>query len=440
MSPKQAHFVKNVSLDIIKVMHIIMENSHPFSIPQLKEFLKGSKHIQFKGVNRKEKYNWIEQMLTGFNYFRLRKKDKMIVKEYLMKITGFSDSQMTRLIYKKKKFGKILASSSKKNKFPQKYTSQDIDLLLETDNNHERLSGKSTKEILEREYKIFKKLEYENIKEISVSHIYNLRGTRRYKSNSLTFKKTFPVNRNIGERKKPDNQGEPGYLRVDTVHQGDKDYEKGVYHINVIDEITQWEIVACVEQISEYYLMPILEDLIIQFPYKIINFHSDNGSEYINEKVAGLLRKLLIHQTKSRPRRTNDNALVEGKNGSIIRKHMGRNYISKSHAQRINDFYKQYFNDYLNYHRPCGFPSEKIDRKGKIKKQYLQKNYQTPYEKLKSLDDACRLLKKDISFEMLDKIAYAESDNEFACKMKKEKVKLFSSISKCANSRKNINS
>jgi len=410
-----------------------MKNSHPFSISQLKEFLKVSKNIQFKGVDRKEKYNWISQILIGFNYFRIRKKEKTIVKEYIMKMTGLSDSQITRLINKHKKHGKIFISSSKRNKFPQKYTSHDIDLLIETDNNHERLSGRSTKEILGREFNIFNRLEYENIKKISVSHIYNLRETRRYKSNILTFKKTNPVNSNIGERKRPNNQGIPGYLRIDTVHQGDKDYEKGVYHINVIDEVVQWEIVACVEKISEQYLTPILEDLISQFPYKIINFHSDNGSEYINKIVSKLLNKLLISQTKSRPRRTNDNALVEGKNGSVIRKHMGRNYISKSNAQRINCFYKEYFNTYLNYHRPCGFPSEKIDKRGKIKKQYLQKDYQTPYEKLKSLENTSQFLKKDISFEMLDKIAYAESDNEFARKMKKVKVKLFSSISKSAN-------
>ena len=48
----------------------------------------------------------------------------------------------------------------------------------------------------------------------------------------------------IGERRRPDPQGQPGYLRVDTVHQGDRPGAKGVYHINAVDEVTQWQIVA----------------------------------------------------------------------------------------------------------------------------------------------------------------------------------------------------
>ena len=51
--------------------------------------------------------------------------------------------------------------------------------------------------------------------------------------------------------------------------------------------------------------------MLAQFPFRILGFHSDNGSEFINYKVAELLNKLLIEQTKSRPRRSNDNGLVE---------------------------------------------------------------------------------------------------------------------------------
>ena len=170
---------------------------------------------------------------------------------------------------------------------------------------------------------VSRKEKYQSISAISSSHIYNLRVTRQYQSHSLTIKKTNPVKVPIGERRKPDPQGKPGYLRVDTVHQGDLEKEKGIYHINIIDEVTQWEIVGSVEKISEHYLEPLLEDLISQFPFTIINFHSDNGSEYINKVVAKLLNKLLIQQTKSRARHCNDNALAECKNGAVIRKYIG---------------------------------------------------------------------------------------------------------------------
>lgn len=76
---------------------------------------------------------------------------------------------------------------------------------------------------------------------------------------------------------------------MDTVHQGDLDGVKGVYHINAVDEITQWQIVGATAQISEAYLLPVLETMLSQFPFRIRNFPSDNGSEFINHRVAKLL-------------------------------------------------------------------------------------------------------------------------------------------------------
>ncbi len=213
-------------------------------------------------------------------------------------------------------------------------------------------------------------------------------------------------------------------MRADTIHQGDLGKEKGVYHINVIDEVTQWEILGAVEKISERYLAPLLlEDLIAQFPFRILGFHSDNGGEYINKVVAALLNKLLIRQTKSRARHCNDNALAEGKNRSIVRKHMGYAHIPGRYAGPINEFYRNHLNVYLNYHRPCGFATRKIDTKGKEKKVY--KTYQTPYEMLKSHLNASNFLKDGISFEKLDRIAYKKSDNECAQEMQKAKAELF---------------
>jgi len=198
------------------------------------------------------------------------------------------------------------------------------------------------------------------------------------------MKHTNPAKVPIGERRKPEPEGRPGYIRVDTVHQGDLEKEKGVYHINMVDELLQWEVVGCVEKISEFHLAPLLEDLIAQFPFVVIEFHSDNGSEYINRVVAELLNKLLIRQTKSRARHCNDNALAEGKNGSIIRKTMGRMHIAQRYAGAINQFYRDHVNVYLNYHRPCGFATTITDRKGKQKKVY--NIYEIPYKRLRSLD------------------------------------------------------
>lgn len=408
-----------------------MNDSHMVSITQIKEFIKVAKDIEFQGASRKEKYEWIETILLRFRYFSCRKKDKSTLKQYMMRMTGFSDAQLTRLIAKKRKCGKILANTTRHYHFPRKYTAEDIGHLIETDKVHNHLSGPATKKILEREYSIFRKEKFIRLKDISSSHIYNLRETRQYQSNTHFFVKTRPVKSNIGERTKPEPEGKPGYLRVDTVHQGDLEKEKGVYHINLIDEITQWEIIGAVEGISEFFLKPLLEDVLDQFPFNILGFHSDNGSEFINKVVAALLNKLLIHQTKSRSRHCNDNALVEGKNGSIVRKHIGYQHIPQRYASLINEFYKNHLNVYLNYHRPSGFAEKKIDKKGKEKKVYNV--YLIPYEALKSHPRASDFLKDGISFENLDRIAFQQSDNECASSMQKAKDKLFTAIGKDRN-------
>lgn len=243
-----------------------------------------------------------------------------------------------------------------------------------------------------------------------------------------TYTKTQATQSSIGTRMKPDPNGKLGYIRVDSVHQGDFGGEKGVYHINLVDEVTQWEIIGATEKISESYLMPVLEDLLEQFPFQVLNFHSDNGSEYVNKIVASLLNKLLITQTKSRSRHCNDQALVESKNGSVIRKHMGRMHISQKQARPINLFYKTCFNIYLDYHRPCGFATSVIDRKGKEVKRY--DTYLTPCEKLLSLDDPSQYLKEGMTVARLNEIAMEKSDNEYATFMQKEKSKLFQSFTK----------
>lgn len=396
------------------------------SIAQIKEFIKVAKGIEFKGAKRKEKYEWIEIILLRFRYFTLRKKEKSILKKYVMRLTGFSDAQLTRLIAKKKKTGKILADNARRHRFPKKYTGEDVTRLIETDKAHDRLSGPATQKIFKRMYGLFHDENFQRLKDISTAHIYNLRGTRQYISWTRFFTKTKPTPVKIGKRRKPDPKGEPGFLRVDTVHQGDLDKEKGVYHVNLVDEVTQWEIVGATEKISEQYLQPVLEQALEQFPFRIQGFHSDNGSEYINQIVARLLNKLMAEQTKSRSRHCNDNALVEGKNGSIIRKHIGYWHIPQRFAGLLNEFYRDYLNPYLNYHRPCGFATEKISEKGKVKKVYDV--YRTPFEAFLAHPKASEFMKTGITTEQLENLAKEKSDNECAASMQKAKEDLFKNL------------
>lgn len=175
-------------------------------------------------------------------------------------------------------------------------------------------------------------------------------------------------------------------------------------------------------------MLPALKELIEQYPFIIFNFHSDRGGETINYQVASFLQRLLIKQTKSRSYHSNDNALVETKNGAVVRKNMGWQHINQNLADKINDYYRNYFNPYLNFHRPCGFPTIVVDEKGRKKRMYH--TYKTPYEALKDITGADNFLKPEQTFEKLDKIAYEYSDNEFAEILRKEEIKLFELIAK----------
>lgn len=400
-----------------------MKNGERLSLDQVKGFLTASEEFRFEANNREELYEWITKTLVEHEYHRAKRADKGLLRDYIAKLTGLSRSQVTRLIGRYQTTGMVKQQTYQRNQFPRRYTAADIELLATADEAHETLSGPATQKILYREYYEFGKEQYIRLAGISVPHIYNLRKSRTYRERRVKFTKTRAVKVSIGERRRPSPEGRPGYLRIDTVHQGDLDGVKGVYHINAVDEVTQWQVVGAVSQISEAWLMPVLEEILRQFPFRILGFHSDNGSEFINHKVAALLNKLLVEQTKSRPRHSNDNGLAETKNGAVLRKHMGYGHIPSHHAQEINTFYEQIFNPYLNFHRPCGVPEITTNAKGKQRRIYRW--YATPLEILRQLPDLARYLKYDVTLAGLESQANKESDTEAAKKMQRAKQQLF---------------
>jgi transposase InsO family protein len=401
-----------------------MQNAENLSQEQIREFLESSAGIEFGGGGRSEVYAWTERALVAQEFGRHGKKERGVIRAYVEKMTGLSTSQMTRLIRTYLDTGSVREKPYRRHEFAVRYTDVDIALLAEVDRAHERLSGPATRWILKRAYEQFGQQEYVRLAGISVAHLYNLRHSVRYRRQAAVFEPTRPTAVSIGERRKPDPQGRPGFLRVDTVHQGDWDGAKGVYHINAVDTVTQWQEVGCASRISEQFLMPVLEAILHQFPFRILGFHADNGSEFINHTVAQLLGKLLAEFTKSRACRSQDNALVEGKNGAIIRKHIGYGHIPAEHAEALQKFYAAHLNPYLNFHRPCGFATVTFDARGKRQRQYKLKDYATPYQKLKSLPQAQDYLKDGISLESLDRLANTMSDTEFARKMSAAKARL----------------
>jgi predicted DNA-binding transcriptional regulator AlpA len=407
-------------------MTLNMNDDAVVSMAQLKELIKLGNSAAFIRNDQQEAYTWINNTLGKFRYFGEIKKNRSIIKDYLMTMTGYSDPQIDRLIARKKRTGRIVKGERTQPTFPKIYTPEDIALLVMVDNAEERRTGQAVRKTFKDMYTLYDDPRFRRLAKISVSHIYNLRGTRIYQSKSLTYTKTNPVTIPIGMRMKPRPEGKPGFIRVDSVHQGDLDKVKGVYHINLVDEVTQAEIVVTVEGISEYFLIPVLEEAFTQFPFVMINFHSDNGSEYINKTVARLLNKLMIEQTKSRSRKTNDNALVEGKNAAVVRKHFGYAHIPKKYAPLINEFNRDYLNPYLFFHRQCAFADDEVDDRGKIKKIY--RTYLTPCEKLLLISNVEQYLREGVTLEILRQKMFTESHLTSAQTMQVAKQQLFEKI------------
>ena len=404
-----------------------MQDGEKLSLEQIRGFLEASEEVHFEGQRRQEVYEWITRLLRQQGYRKQGKVVRGLLRRYVAKMTGRSRAQVTRLIGRYVEHSEVKESSHHRHRFASRFTPADLELLVQVDEAHETLSGPATKKILEREWEIYRHAEYERLATISVAHIYNLRRRPRYRQRRMNYTKTRAVQVAIGERRKPQPEGRPGYLRVDTVHQGDLDGIKGVYHINAVDKVTQWQVVGSVSAITQTHLEPVLRAILQQFPFLVRGFHSDNGSEFINDTVSGLLQDLLIEQTKSRPRHSNDNGLVESKNGAVIRKHLGYGYIAAEHAPDIHAFYQRHFNPYLNFHRPCGQPERIVDERGKEK--YVYRRYATPWETLRELSravpKASSYLKPELSIQSLDRIAAAHSDTESARGMQEAKRKLF---------------
>ena len=413
-------------------MQLIMNDEQIQTIEQVKQFIAGSEALAFRGVSVEERYQWIEAVLMRFTYYRLKRAEKGVIRRYIEKVSGYSGAQVSRLIRHYNQRGRLEKSHGRTHRFPLKYTRADIALLARTDELHDYLSGPATKKILEREWAVYGHVDYRTISGISVAHLYNLRRSHLYRNITKRYTKTKSAVVNIAERARPDPGGMPGHIRIDTVHQGDCNGEKGVYHINAVDEVTQWELVASVNRISEHHLMPVLETMLAGFPFVICGFHSDNGSEFINKTVAKLLTTLLIRFTKSRPRHTNDNGLVESKNGSVVRKHLGYAHIPQVCAAAMNQYHRDFLNIYINFHRPCFFAVSVTDHKGKVKKTYPYQKVMTPYEKLTSLPEAESSLQPGVTIKTLDDIANQMSDNEFAERMVKARSNLFQHISRGA--------
>jgi transposase InsO family protein len=415
---------------IIHGMMIDMNEAQVRTLEQVRQVVAGTEALQFKAAqDDSERYGWIEAVLRRLDYRRLKRAERGTVLIYLQRLSGYSRAQVTRLVSRWMS-GKALSKNYRRpeHAFARRYTPGDVALLAEVDRAMDTVSGPATACVLRRQRDVFGDTRFERLGSISVGHLYNLRNSVPYRAQRVVLTKTRPTQAvTIGVRKAPAPDGRAGFIRIDSVHQGDLDGAKGLYHINAVDCVTQWQVVATVQNISEAYLLPVIRQMLEQFPFEILGFHADNGSEYVNHKVAKLLEKLRAEFTRSRPRHSNDNGLAETKNGAVVRKIFGYAHIPQHHAARFNTFCREYLNPFLNFHRPCLFATELPDPKkpGRIKRVYRPKDAMTPLDKLASLSQATSFLRQGITLEDLHALAHALTDLQAAEELHQARQALF---------------
>ena len=259
-------------------MVIDMNEEQLNTVAQVRAFLNGTQEVRFepKGEDP-ERYAFIAAVVKRLDYDRLPRPDKGVVMRYLARTTGYSRQQVTRLV-RRARAGEALVKRYKAPTpgFARRFTAVEVALLAETDALHGTLSGPATKCLMQRAVAVFQDTRYARLATISVAHLYRLRHARGYEMKRRHWTKTRGHGLPIAERRAPAPENRPGFIRIDSVHQGDLDGVKGVYHVNAVDCVTQFEMVASCERISEVYLLPVIETLLASFPFEILGFHADN--------------------------------------------------------------------------------------------------------------------------------------------------------------------
>jgi len=415
-------------------MVIDMNEAQVRTVQQIRQVLTGTQALRFaRAQDAQQRYDWIAAALKRLHYRQLGRTDRGVVLAYLRHFSGYSRAQANRLVARALQHNTPLTRQYRATTacFARRYTDADIFLLAHVDQVLGTLSGAATICVMRRMRDLYQDARFERLGSISVAHLYNLRRSTLHRNQRGVQTKTRATRApTIGVRRAPTPKGRPGFIRIDSVHQGDWDGTKGLYHINAVDCVTQWQVVASVQSISEAFLLPVIAHMLDQFPFHIKGFHSDNGSEYVNHHVAALLGKLHIEFTRSRPRKSNDNALVEAKNGAVVRKTFGYAHIPQRHAERFNTFCGELLNPFLNLHRPCLFATERDDpaKPGRIKRVYRHQDAMTPLEKLASLPNAAEYLREGVTLDALHKQACAMTDLHAAQTLNQANAALFNYV------------
>ncbi len=174
----------------------------------------------------------------------------------------------------------------------------------------------------------------------------------------------------------------PGFTEVDLVsHSGNSARGEFGHSVNQTDILTTWVETRAVLGKGEAGVSQAMEEMEEAFPFKILGIDSDNGSEFINYHLYRRCQQRQIQFTRGRPYKKDDNAHIEQKNWTHVRKLMGWDRYDRQEAiEAMNDLYRNDLRLFMNLF----MPSMKLLRKERIGSR-LKKVYdepQTPFKRV----------------------------------------------------------
>ena len=124
-------------------MIVTLQTEGVRTLEQVRAFVEGSEPVDFAGAGREGIYALVRRTLVRLDYHRLGKPDKGLVRRYLAKVTGLSRAQLTRLIGRHRRTGRIEArrGGPPAKSFERRYTRLDIRLLARLDTELGQMSG-----------------------------------------------------------------------------------------------------------------------------------------------------------------------------------------------------------------------------------------------------------------------------------------------------------
>jgi len=174
----------------------------------------------------------------------------------------------------------------------------------------------------------------------------------------------------------------PGHLEIDLVsHCGPSASGEFIYSLNVTDIHTGWCETRAILGKSEGNVVKALDDIRRALPFPLASIDSDNGSEFINYHLKRYCDKHNIGFTRSRPYQKNDNAHIEQKNWTHVRRVLGWDrYDSSAQLAAINALYKGPLRLMMNLFQPCVKLESKERVGSKVRRKYSAP--QTPLQRL----------------------------------------------------------